>query len=152
MNDEDFVSYEIAQAIARCGYDGQYNYMYATECFCFGDNPFIFDTVRVGERVLTCVAYYVNDNYEDAYRGIPCPSLWQAQKWLRERGLCVSVYPSPFSEDIDGEYAYKVYQFMDYEEWNDPCAEYAKDYNSALSAGIEAALKLIENNKNNSVN
>lgn len=152
MTNEDFISYEIALALALCGYDGQYDYMYATECFCFGDNSVYFDTVSVGDRVLECVAYYVNDNNEDAYRGIPCPSLWQAQKWLRERGLCVSVYPSPFSEDINGEYAYKVYQFMDYEEWNDPSAEYAKDYNSALSAGIEAALKLIDDDMTNSDN
>ena len=61
MTNEDFVSYEIAQVLARCGYDGQYDYMYATENFCYGNNPISFNTISAGEMIPECVAFYVND-------------------------------------------------------------------------------------------
>lgn len=133
MNNEDFVSYEQAVKLKKLGF----------ECPCYA--------YYTKEDAPDDEAWFVTCCEKSRHQGWPlrwlAPSLWQVQKWLRERGLCVSVYPSPFSEDINGEYAYKVYQFMDYEEWNDPCAEYANDYNIALSAGIEAALKLIETDK-----
>lgn len=134
---EDFVTYETAQALKRAGFDWPCKHYYTKENAKDKNMWLIFTLCDVGD--------FNRENKIRRNLGIcSAPTLAQAQKWLRKRGLCVSVFPSPFSEDIDGEYAYKVYQFMDYGEWNDPCAEYAKDYESALSAGIEAALKLIE--------
>lgn len=132
MNNEDYVTYEIAQTLKKMGFDYPC-YFYYTEQDA--PNGCVWHTTSEEAPV---------DYNRSIYAGCSMPTLAQAQKWLRKRGLYVSVYPSPFSEDIDGEFAYKVYQFMDYEEWNDPCAEYAKDYETALAAGIEAALKLID--------
>lgn len=146
MNDEDFVSYEIAVKLKKLGFDWPCYHFY--QCYDDGRHKLHRNCCKGNLNILDRnVEIFLKTGFVYS-----APTLTQAQKWLRERGLCVSVYPSPFSEDIDGEYAYKVYQFKDYEEWNDPCAEYAKDYNSALSAGIETALKLIENNKNHSDN
>lgn len=137
MNDEDFCSYRVAAKLKELGFDMVVCSYYASA----HEEPFVCHSDPKEYNMLS-----EKEEEECPWLRILCsaPTMAQAQKWLRKRGLCASVYPSPFSEDIDGEYAYKVYQFMDYEEWNDPCAEYADSYESALSAGIEAALKLIE--------
>lgn len=131
MTNKDFVTYETAQALKKAGFDYPCYFYYTKQ-----DAPdeCVWHTTSEEAPI---------DYNRSVYAECSMPTLAQAQKWLRKRGLCVSVFPSPFSEDIDGEYAYKVHQFMDCEEWNDPCAEYADSYEAALSAGIEAALKLI---------
>lgn len=136
MNNEDYVTYDIAVLLKDAGFGWPcYSYYEKWE-----DTPDGCVWHTTSEKAHNYNRFVLDNGITE----VSAPTLAQVQKWLRKRGLCVSVYPSPYSEDIDGEYAYKVYQFMDYEEWNDPCAEYGKDYESALSAGIEAALKLIE--------
>lgn len=86
---DNYVSFDLAKTLDKLGYDGEYEYMYATENFCVGDNPISFTTISIGERILDAVAYYVNDKNEDAYYGIACPTLWQVQKWLRDKKNCI---------------------------------------------------------------
>lgn len=149
MNNEDFVSYEIAQALARCGYDGQYDYMYATETFCFGNNPISFDTISVGERISECEAYYVNEDNEDAYRGIPCPTLAQAQKWLREKKKvdvliwnCACGYGWEVSKAGDEQTRGTTLLAYD-DNGEDKNSGMWLTYESALSAGITAVLEIL---------
>lgn len=153
MNNEDFVSFEIAQALARCGYDGQYDYMYATMNFCYGSSGLDFHTICIGERILNYVAKYKTYEGEDAYRGIPCPTLAQAQKWLRDvKDYIIVIYPSTDFTDsndmcvpfLDDKWFFELWVKAERISLIETASEDYPTYESALSAGIEAALKLIE--------
>lgn len=39
MNNEDYVSYELAKKLEACGFDWYGEYCYCTEDFCMGNNP-----------------------------------------------------------------------------------------------------------------
>lgn len=87
----------------------------------------------------------------------PKISLWQAQKWLREKkGIVVIAEPDWDSEDycmadyLTGEWYFSVWKDGDRVHCNfDPNAEEERiwmfeKYEQALSAGISAALELIK--------
>lgn len=125
MNNKDFVSYEIAQALNRLGF--------SWKCYAYY-------WTQDGEFRETSIRMHVND--PNCQSMVAAPNLWEAQKWLREaHGVHVEprfVYNGRFDLYIVSEnlHLYKHYTYM---LWT--------DYESALSAGIEAALKLIETNK-----
>ena len=83
-------------------------------------------------------------------RDVVAPTLSQAQKWLREKGIHISVNPY-MGYDIDADGAlYNEYPSWGFELMDVASAEFMNDaggnhtsYESALSAGIAAALKLI---------
>ncbi len=133
---EHYVSYEQAKRLNKLGFDAADKY-YVTENFCEGNNPYFFNTYSVGDLVDECVVYYVNEDNEDDYRGIPAPRLDQAQAWLREKGIDIelTVYHCdhreyrPIIYSITGESIVKS-QYPTYE--------------AALSAGITEALKILE--------
>lgn len=89
MMKEDYVSYDQAERLKSLGYEG-YDHMfdmyYATRCYCEGNNPYYFDTICAGDLISD------PKRREDEYDGwvideeysIPAPTLYQAQKWLRE--------------------------------------------------------------------
>lgn len=85
-----------------------------------------------------------NDNRKGIAKGLEFCSavpLWQAQKWLREKGVAVSVQAS----EIQGElwYSADIITTKGISELVDGGFDYI-NYESALSAGIAAALELIE--------
>ncbi len=147
---EHYVSFEQAKRLNKL--DGPYaDKYYVTEDFCSGNNPEYFDTYSIGDLVNECVVYFVNENNEDDYRGIPAPRLDQAQAWLREeKGIDIDITTvlrnpakktkyymsnlSYFSKDIEGR----------------DCANYKRvdidihSYENALSLAIDEALKLLE--------
>ena len=126
MNPEDYVSYPLALALKKAGFD--------KPCRAFYEHTY-------GQM-------WVADGEEDWNSGVDysAPTLWQARKWLREKGVAVSVQAS----EIQGElwYSADIITTKGISELVDGGFDYVS-YKSALSAGIAAALELIENNKNN---
>ncbi len=135
MNPDDYVSYPIALALKKAGFD--------EPCMAFYEH--------------TDGQMLVIDGEEDWNRGIDysAPFLWQARKWLRDRcGIHVNAckYSGCIIDTVE-----KVCNSWDF--WGFDlyvvigCKKiYGAGYDSyeqALSAGIAAALELIENNKNN---
>lgn len=93
----------------------------------------------------------MHKNSEYCTTMVAAPTLWQTQKWLREKGIHISVNPY-MGYDIDADGAlYNEYPSWGFELMDVASAEFMNDaggnhtsYESALSAGIAAALELIE--------
>ena len=129
MNNEDFVSYETAKRL------------YVLDCDLNCEMAY-FDRPWNHEHQLVSVIDACNQ--QCAYDGTdvyPAPTLAQAQKWLREtKGIIVLVHLESVNEEM---YVCRVTQFHKLSKRLDNGGEYFLDYNSALSAGIKAALELI---------
>lgn len=136
MNTEDYVSYQLALALKKHGFDEPCDHFYY-------DNGFENDTD------MYCLFYKNYNSVRD--RCCSAPSLWQAQKWLREvKELIICVEPRFYM----GRRPLVGYSFHINEKENRPFTYIESEapsntYEEALSAGIVAALELIENNKNN---
>lgn len=126
MNNDDFVSYEIAQALKKAGFDYPCYFYYTKQ-----DAPdeCVWHTTSEEAPI---------DYNRSGYAECSMPTLAQAQKWLREvHGISVE----PVCNMV--------------RKWNvnvcemDEFGEAARSkigldtYESALSAGIEVALKLV---------
>lgn len=127
---QDFCSYELSKALKACGFD--------EPCLTF------YDTNKELGRALD------PDNFNhlgETYQGewftdtISAPTLWQAQKWLREKGIAVSVQ----ANEIQGElwYSADIITTKGINELVDGGFDYM-GYEAALSAGIASALELIK--------
>lgn len=143
MNNEDFVSYEIAQALKKAGFDLTCD-RYWYQKFANSDN------MALGQA---STDDFNNDGWDVPH--CSAPTLAQAQKWLREIiGIYVGANPAIqirkwqfYLDDLnqhinphDGELLTRCTEDMQ-DEYD---KEYFDSYESALSAGIAAALKLIE--------
>lgn len=131
MNPEDYVSYPIALALKKAGLDW------------------------------VCTSFYNNLDKElweggemNWNNGVDCsaPLLWQAQKWLREKcGIHINIcIYSDYSTDADGKvcdrwdfWGVDLYAVSGGGMMEEGDGEY-DSYEQALSAGIAAALELIE--------
>lgn len=134
---EDFVSYELALALKACGFN--------EPCLTF------YDTNKEFGRALD------TDNFNhlgETYQGewftdtISAPSLWQAQKWLREKKeLFIEVSPN-FGMRARATFGITSYDFTLFDSRghiiNDMDSSTYPSYEAALSAGISAALELIK--------
>lgn len=129
---EDLVSYDLAKALQTAGFDWPCDRCYARTSD--GENELIYMTV--------------SSDYNKSREGEPpffqpicsAPTLWQAQKWLREKGIDICVWRS-FS--VNHGYHYQIVKDNDWEnEIVQPvCAE--RSYGQSLSDAISAALELI---------
>ncbi len=125
MNPEGYVSYPLALALKKAGFDERCRHHYDIEdapegCYWEGSS------------------WHKKNHNEDILK-FSAPSLWQAQKWLRDiKRLSIEPYANiavawnyniadldNFAENVGGEASFPSYE-------------------SALSAGIAAALELIE--------
>lgn len=129
MDNEDFVSYKIAQALKKAGFD-------------WGTDSYYGVMLSEQAEMLSAqLAFEHNDEYDfcDYHERVPAPTLAQAQKWLREVHR-ISVEPVC---NMVRQWNINVCEIDNFGE-----ALWAKiglnTYETALSAGIEAALKLIE--------
>ncbi|MDE6346441.1 MAG: hypothetical protein K2L55_07220 [Muribaculaceae bacterium] len=144
MNPEDYVSYPIALALKKAGFDWKCDHYYTPEIY---SEKYIEYPMLLWEKT----AINSNDIIYEGER-FSAPTLWQAQKWLREKwDLHIDVFPAgDCSFDADGHIC---------EEWNywnfdimhvvstRKIIESEERYDSfeeVLSAGIAAALELIE--------
>lgn len=147
---EDFVSYDLALKLKACGFDEPCNYGYSVKMR-------LEPEVSFGEPKM--VHSKDQKNYNDNRKGIEkglsfcsAPTLYHAQKWLREKcGIHVDVCPySDYSTDADGKicdrwdfWGFDLYAVVGGERMIDDDGEY-DSYECALSAGIASVLELIE--------
>lgn len=126
MDNNDIVSFDLAKRLKECGFNEPCNaYWYKSR-------------INSDEMALSIINNYADHNNDDWY--VPhcsAPTLWQAQKWLREKKnvdleirVCL----------VDAEREYRPYVLLP----NDLIAlPTYKQYEQALQEGIHAALELI---------
>ena len=138
MNNEDYVSYELALKLKVCGFDEPCRYCYIVD----KDTETLVEFTEYASRSKWNSAEVGGSKYP--YKHISAPSLWQAQKWLREKGIAVSVQ----ANEIQGElwYSADIITTKGINELVDGGFDYM-GYEAALSAGLSAALELIEQEK-----
>ncbi|WP_290144758.1 hypothetical protein [Muribaculum intestinale] len=131
MNPDDYVSYPLALALKKAGFDYPCYFYYTRK-----DAP--------DDHVWSTTSEEAPIDYNrSVYAGCSMPTLAQAQKWLRERAIEVDVNPM-FSHGGRDGYDWDVYyDFTGYPVIRG-VLPFAETYESALSAGIAAALELIE--------
>lgn len=135
MNNENYCSYELSKALKSCGFD--------EPCRCC----YVVD--KDSESNIELTEYASRSEWNSAkvgglkypYRHISAPLLYHAQKWLREKGIAVSVQ----ANEIQGElwYSADIITTKGINELVDGGFDYM-GYEAALSAGLSAALELIK--------
>lgn len=127
----DYVSYELAVKLKACGFDEPCDHYYTPNkaMRIVKDNALAPETAN--NRFLDEIA-------DGCCAAVP---LWHAQKWLREKGIAVSVQ----ANEIQGElwYSADIITTKGINELVDGGFDYM-GYEAALSAGISAALELIK--------
>lgn len=119
MNKEDYVSLEVAKMLKDKGFDEPCNYFYREGGSCDG-SPWSVD-------------------YNKDLGRYSKPTLYEAQKWLRSKCICVDV--SVYSKFVWG---YTIYTFDENNCINGNYNEEEyKSYEEALNEGILESLKLI---------
>lgn len=139
MTPEDYVSYPLALALKKAGFDEPCHYGYSVKMrlepeISFGEPKMVHSKTPKN----------YNDNRKGIAKGLEFCSavpLWQAQKWLR------NVHKFDMNIDLDDDtdepYTTEIYK-------NKECVVgfwklgFFAAYESALSAGIAAALELVE--------
>ncbi len=124
MNNEDFVTYDIAVRLKEVGF-GWPCRTYWMKAYIDKDIMTLREDLRGSNH---------NEYAPDYYSA---PTLAQAQKWLLGKGYYINVQllsRNIWSYVIENEYGDEIHSVL--QTWD--C------YESALSAGTEAALKLIE--------
>lgn len=139
MNNEDFVSYEIAQALKKDGFDLTCD-RYWYQKFANSDN------MALGQA---SADDFNNDGWDVPH--CSAPTLEQAQKWLISKGVFVEVSCFGSHKLNHDRLSCKEVVDWSYELVNITSGDYIgenldlfEDYSTCLSAGIEAALKLID--------
>ena len=133
METNDHVSYELAKKLKKCGFDEPCDHFY---CAFDNETDVRFWSIQPAQShngLSTLKDTVVAD----------APTLAHAQKWLRERAIEIVVTPI-FSRGGRDGYDWDVYDdFSGYPAIRGPLP-LAETYESALSAGIAAALELIK--------
>lgn len=149
METTDYCSYELSKALKACGFDEPCDKWIASKSFSYYDEDECCDHNAVISK-----GWLISQKQKERYdqEALPYLSLWQAQKWLREKwGIHVDVCPySDYSTDADGNvcdrwgfWGFDLYAVIGSEIMIDGDGEY-DSYEQALSAGISAALDLIK--------
>lgn len=127
METTDYCNYDLSLALKECGFDEPCIAQWACE--------------PDGKPMLVGSTALVFSNAELKGRDVTAPLLFHAQKWLREKGIAVSVQ----ANEIQGElwYSADIITTKGVNELVDGGFDYMK-YETALSAGIVSALELIE--------
>lgn len=127
MNKEDFVKFNQAMKLAKLGFDYE-TFMY----YQVSDGELIDNGLRKDFN------WKVRNNPERS-TSLSCPTLSQACKWIRSKGISVHVY-------ING-----IRNMFYNEIWETKCngrstgaSELFDSYEEAQSAGIDIALEILE--------
>lgn len=128
METTDYCDYKLSLALKAAGFDEPCEYYYTSK----------------GRRVFNKnKPPYANNRFLDEIGNEICSAvpLYHAQKWLREKGVAVSVQ----ANEIQGElwYSADIITTKGINELVDGGFDYM-GYEAALSAGISAALELIK--------
>lgn len=130
MNNEDYASYELAKKLKACGFDEPCDHYW---CRVYKNS----DKIEMRQSL---AADYNNDDWYIPH--CSAPTLWQAQKWLREKwGIAVNV----IAHD-GGVYDYDIVFLPNAVDCDCPIdrATFSRTYEEALSEGITSVLELIK--------
>lgn len=133
MNNEDYVSYELAKKLKACGFCEPCDHYYHIKNGVPEDDMWFTHG--------SCADFNNYKRRPDDF--VSVPFLWQAQKWLREGKRCdVTVYAQPYN----GLPFYTGYILFEGDETEvlDDNGQWFDDYEKALSETIASALELIE--------
>ena len=137
MNNEDFVTYEQSLALKKLGFRENcifyYNNRNSMRAFCVE-----FSIQYSPNNIGGCL----NRRKDTDDETCDAPTLEQAQKWLRGKGIDITIYRS-FS--MKHSYHYELIKDMDYNNAKVQSCIPNRKYEEALSAGITECLKLLEN-------
>lgn len=135
MNHEDYCSYELSKALETAGFDEL--------CRAHYTNDYVNDDPEDLSREVKFHYDWTSPyNYNRVVGNTSAPTLWQAQKWLREKwGIAINV----IAHD-GGAYDYDIVFLPNAIDCDYPIdrATFSRTYEEALSEGIEYALKLIK--------
>lgn len=146
MDEKDFVSFETAKRLKKA----EFNEICRSVWHFNGEEPkFVEDYPATFHGVPN----YFNSSDIFGLGIFSAPTLWQAQKWLREvKGIDITI--TVYREIDETVSPRKIKRFYECEITTEddedyiPYSGYEKDfpsYEAALSAGIDAALELITN-------
>lgn len=137
---EDYVNYELAVKLKAAGFDEPCGKWIASKSFSYYDEDECCDHNAVISK-----GWLISQKQKERYdqEALPYLSLWQAQKWLRERAIEVDVNPM-FSHGGRDGYDWDVYDDFSGYPVIRGTLPFAETYEEALSAGISAALGLIK--------
>lgn len=128
MNTEDYVSYPIAKQLKAAGFD--------EPCDCYWYKVYT-DSDEMEMRQGKTMDYN-NDGWFVPH--CSAPTLWQAQKWLRSKGIEVYVLLAAEND----RYEWSIYDRNVRDNLDSSRVDDYKTYEQALSAGIARALELIK--------
>ena len=140
---EEYVSYECAVKLKELGFDWGVN-----SCYIINKIFNIPHLQHYTNKEKWNTAKIGGSKYK--YTHISAPRLDQAQAWLRDKGIHISVnLYMDYDVDADGE-LYNEYPSWSFELMDVASAEFMNDaegkhdsYESALSTGIDKALELL---------
>lgn len=132
METTDYCNYELSKALKACGFDEPCDHYY-----CAFDN-------ETDVRFWSIHPAQSNNGFvnPDGKVIADAPTLWQAQKWLREKkGIAINV----IAHD-GGVYDYDIVFLPNAVDCDSPIdrATFSRTYEEALSEGITSVLELIK--------
>lgn len=133
MSKEDFVTYEQAVALKELGFDYSCDYYYVESTYSTFDRD--GETHVKGELMCRFSKYFV------AGHCIKAPTIEQAHKWLRSKGLWVEICPEPFDEK---GWEFDIYSLKDHFYYSFSFSTVYDTYEEALSDGITECIKILE--------
>ena len=127
---EEYVTYECAVKLKELGFKDKCNAYYWT-----------------GDKAFECTNSIVHKNSDTCQTVVIAPFLWQAQKWLRGKGMFLMIDPRYYQGDAvkDVKWCFIVQPLDDIsgQYRSECCGRLFDTYESALSAGIGKALELL---------
>lgn len=147
MNNEDYVSYELAKKLKECGFDEPCNYGYSVKMRLEPEVSF-----GKPKMVHSKAPKNYNDNRKGIEKGLSfcsAPTLAHAQKWLREpKGIAISIIAHDGGLYHSERIILPNCMIPESREWYvETTTPMVDSYESALVAGIDSALKLLDNPK-----
>lgn len=129
METTDYCDYKLSLALKAAGFDEPCDHYYARRGI-------------IGDNFRLHGAYTVMKHQNSKYSTASAPTLWQAQKWLREKkGIAINV----IAHD-GGVYDYDIVFLPNAVDCDCPIdrATFSRTYEEALSEGITSVLELIK--------
>ena len=140
---EHYCTYEQSVALKRLGFDWECDHSYLDKTIDKSGNPYLYH-VEVRNW----------NNFDHEVECYSAPRLDQAQKWLREvKGIIVWISPEFYEgdalEDVKWYFYTQHLQNLRKQRGGKVEGRYYDSYESALSAGLDAALELLGKEVNN---
>ena len=134
LTEKDYCDYDTCVALKELGYKvpSSAYYIPNNETLYFVSNPYR------GGYVIDCFHSH-NSLREDVmtHDFIDAPTMWEAQKWLREEKFLLIVV----DRLLNGEYVFSIVDILNYSEEKNGTAN---SYEEALAEGIKEAVKILK--------